>query len=181
LQHFFRTMGWSTKYDLEFKGLKEGLHEFEFEVQDTFFEHFDQELVSAGNIKVKVKLEKRSSFMKLYFKLNGWIVLICDRCLENYRQKVKYKGELFVKFGESDYEDDEIIWILPEEYRINLAQLIYEYIVLSIPLKHVHPEKNGVSGCNREMLNKLEKHKLNEDGEKPADPRWSALKGWNNN
>jgi uncharacterized protein len=175
-------MGWRSKYDVEFKGLKEGLHEFEFEVQDMFFEHFDQELVNAGNVKVKVKLEKRSLFLKLFFKLDGWVVLTCDRCLEDYRQKVKYKTELFVKFGENDYEDDEIIWILPEEYRINLAQLIYEYIVLSLPLKHVHPDtRDGKSGCNSDMLSKLEKHRLSEEGKKPVDPRWSALNDWNNN
>lgn len=181
LQHFFRTMGWRAKYDLEFKGLKEGLHEFEFEVQNTFFEHFEQGLVSVGNIDVKVKLEKRSSFLKLFFKLNGWVELTCDRCLENYRQKVKHKSELFVKFGENDYEDDEIIWVLPEENNLNLAQIIYEYIVLSIPIRHVHPEKKGVIGCNAEMLEALKKYEHKEDTEQITDPRWAALKKWNSN
>jgi uncharacterized protein len=175
-------MGWRAKYDVEFKGLKEGLHEFEFEVRDAFFEHFEQGLVSVGNIKMKVKLEKRSSFLKLFFKLNGWVELTCDRCLENYRQKVKHKSELFVKFGENDYEDDEIIWVLPEEHRINLAQLIYEYIVLSIPIRHVHPKKKGVSECNTEMLEELKKHKQQkEETEEIVDPRWAELKKWNNN
>ncbi len=174
-------MGWRSKYDVEFKGLKEGLHEFEFEVQDTFFEHFEQGLVSVGNIDVKVKLEKRSSFMKLFFKLNGWVELTCDRCLENYRQKVKHKSELFVKFGEDDYEDDEIIWVLPEEHHINLAQLIYEYIVLSIPIRHVHPGKKGANSCNAEMLEALKKYKHKEETEQITDPRWAALKNWNSN
>ena len=175
-------MGWRAKYDMEFKGLKDGLHEFEFEVEDTFFEHFEQGLVKVGSIHVKLKLEKRSSFLKLFFKLNGWVELICDRCLENYRQKLKHKSELFVKFGESDYEDDEIIWVLPEEHRINLAQLIYEYIVLSIPIRHVHPDKKGASGCNIEMLETLKKYEhKKEEKDEITDPRWSALKNWNNN
>ncbi len=182
LQHFFRTMGWSTKYNLEFKGLKEGLHEFEFEVQDAFFEHFEQGLVNKGRVQVKVTLEKRSLFMKLFFDLKGQIELVCDRCLENYQQKLKKSYELFVKFGDNESDDDEIIWILPEEYKINLAQLIYEYIILSIPLKQVHPDnKNGESGCNKEMLEKLEKLKLREEKNETIDPRWSALKNWNNN
>jgi len=175
-------MGWRAKYDVEYKGLKEGLHKFEFEVRDEFFEHFEQGLVSVGNINVKVKLEKRSSFLKLYFKIKGWMELTCDRCLENFRQKIKHKSELLVKFGESSYEDDEIIWVLPEEHRINLAQLIYEYIVLSIPIRHVHPKKNGVRECNLEMLKQLKKHKhKEEEKEENADPRWAALKNWNNN
>ncbi len=182
MQHFFRTMGWSTKYNIEFKGLKEGLHEFEFEVKDAFFEHFEQGLVNKGSVQVTVTLEKRSFFMKLFFDVKGWVELVCDRCLENYQQKLKNSYELFVKFGDKESDDDEIIWILPEEHKINLAQLIYEYIILSIPLKQVHPDnKNGESGCNKEMLDKLEKFKLREEKNKTIDPRWSALKNWNNN
>jgi uncharacterized protein len=182
LQHFFRTMGWRTKYDVEFKGLKEGLHKFEFEVRDEFFEHFDQGLVQVGHVNIEVGLEKRSSFLKLFFSLDGWIELTCDRCLEKYRQKIRHQSELFVKFGENDYEDDKIIWILPEEHQINLAQLIYEYIVLSIPIRHVHPDRNGVTGCNMEMLEALKKYEYNEGvKEQNSDPRWEALKNWNRN
>ncbi len=170
------------KYDVEFKGLNEGLHEFEFEVQDSFFEHFEHGLVDKGDVKVAVRLEKRSSFMKLFFDLKGHVQLVCDRCLENYLQKVKSSYELFVKFGESEYEDDEIIWVLPEEHKINLAQLIYEYTILSLPMKQVHPDnKKGENGCNKEMLKKIEEHKQREEKEQEVDPRWAALKKWNNN
>lgn len=182
MQHFFRTMGWRLKYDVEFKGLKEGLHEFEFEVQDTFFEHYEQGLVTKGDIRVNVTLEKRSLFMKLFFDVDGYAELVCDRCLEYYPQKVKSRYELFVKFGYNESDDDKIIWVLPEEHKINLAQLIYEYIVLSLPLKQVHPDiGDGVSGCNPEMLKKLELHRLREEEKDTTDPRWSALKKWNNN
>lgn len=178
-------MGWRAKYDVEFKGLKEGLHEFEFEIQNKFFAHFEQELVSVGDVKVKVTLEKRSLFMKLHLALKGWVELTCDRCLENYHQGIKLKTELFVKFGENELEDNEIIWVSPEEHRINLAQLIYEYIVLSIPIRHVHQDKNGVSGCSPEMLKMLKElettKEKEEEKEQQTDPRWAALKDWNNN
>ncbi len=175
-------MGWRAKYDVEFKGLKEGLHEFEFEIQDKFFGHFEQELVDVGNVRVKVTLEKRNLFMKLHLSLKGWVELTCDRCLENYPQEIKLKTELFVKFGENDFEDNEIIWISPEEYRINLAQLIYEYIILSIPIRHVHPDKNGISGCTPEMLEKLKNLEFTKEEKKEiTDPRWAALKNWNSN
>ncbi len=45
LQLFFGIVSWKNKYDIEFKGLKEGLHEFEFEVDYKFFEHFEESLV----------------------------------------------------------------------------------------------------------------------------------------
>lgn len=177
-------MSWKSKYNIEFKGLKEGFHNYEFEIDNKFFEHFENSLVENGLAKVQVILEKRSSFLKLHLKIGGWLELTCDRCLELYQQKVKNKAEIFIKFGEQDYiEEDNVLWLLPEEHSINLAQLIYEYVSLSIPLRHVHPKnKNGKRSCNREMLKKLKNytHSKKEETEK-IDPRWAALKNLKNN
>jgi uncharacterized protein len=184
LQHFFGTVGWKSKYDIAFKGLVEGLHDFEFQIDDSFFEHFEESLVDSGEAKINVVLEKRSAFLKLHFNIKGWVELVCDRCLENYRQKIKLKTEMFVKFGETEFEEGEnVIWILPEEHYLNLAQLIYEYTMLSIPLRHIHPKnKNGERGCNKEMLKKLKNYMHSEsEDETPVDPRWDALKELGNN
>ena len=184
MQHFFGTVGWKSKYDIAFKGLAEGLHDFEFQIDDSFFEHFEESLIDRGEVKIEVTFEKRSSFLKLHFKIKGWVELVCDRCLDNYRQKVKHKTEMFVKFGETDFEEGEnVIWVLPEEHHINLAQLIYEFTMLSIPLRHIHPKnKNGERDCNKEMLKKL-KNYMNAESkdETQVDPRWEALKNLGNN
>lgn len=185
--HFFGIVSWKSKYDIEFKGLKEGLHDYEFEIDNKFFEHFDESLVDVGEVQIKVQLEKRSAFLKLKFKFKGWVELICDRCLEPYKQDIKLETDLFVKFGEENEfdEGDNVIWVLPEEHVLSLAQVIYEYAVLSIPLKHVHPNKAGDNSCNPEMTAKLnsymhtEKEVKNEDEE--IDPRWAALKKLKNN
>lgn len=183
MQHFFRTVSWKSKYDIEFKGLAEGLHKFEFFTDEKFFEHIEEGLVEKGDVKVAVILEKRSAFLKLRFKIKGWVELMCDRCLENYQQKVKHQTEIFVKFGEKDFEEGEnVVWISSEEHHINLAQFIYEFVVLSIPLKHIHPKnKNGERGCNKEMLNKLKKYSRSENVGEDIDPRWDALKNLGNN
>ena len=154
MHHFFRIVSWKSKYNIEFKGLKEGLHDFEYKVDNTFFEHFEESLVDNGEVKINVTLEKRSAFLKIHLKIRGWLDLTCDRCLDVYQQNVKQKTELYVKFGEKDFEEGEnVIWILPEEHHINLAQIIYEYVSLSIPLRHVHPKnKDGKRKCNKEML-----------------------------
>ena len=183
LQHFFRIVNWKSKYNIEFKGLKEGIHEFEFEADKSFFAHFEERLVDNGEVKALVALEKRSAFLKLRIKLKGWVELMCDRCLDNYKQKIKNKTEIFVKFGEQEFEDGEnVIWILPEEHNINLAQIIYEYTMLSIPLKHVHPKKDGKRDCNKEMLKKLKNYMhTEEEDEEQIDPRWEALRKLGNN
>ncbi|MDD4107767.1 MAG: DUF177 domain-containing protein [Prolixibacteraceae bacterium] len=172
-----------TKYNLEFKGLKEGLHEFEYEIDNEFFEHFDQEFVSVGTLLVKVKLEKRSTFLKLSFSIKGWVELTCDRCLEQYRQAIIHKDEIFVKFSDNvDQSDDKIIWVLTGEHSVNIARLIYEYIVISIPLKRVHPDnKKGESGCNREMIRKLEEYSWQVQEKVETDQRWDVLKSIRSN
>ncbi|MFV0590102.1 MAG: YceD family protein [Draconibacterium sp.] len=180
-------MGWKTKYSIEFKGLKEGLHDYEFEADNKFFEHFDEGLVEDGEVQIRVRLEKRSSFLKLNFEFSGWVELTCDRCLEPYRQDIELDTDIFVKFGEETEfdEGDNVIWVLPEEHVINLSQVIYEYTVLSIPLKHVHPNKTGDNSCNPEMLKKLKTYLLEEteeaQEEKEIDPRWAALRDLKNN
>lgn len=179
LQLFFGNVSWKNKYDIEFKGLKEGLHEFEFEADNKFFEHFEESLVDNGEVLIKVVLEKRSSFIKIQINIAGWLELNCDRCLENYQQEISNETEMFVKFSENEFDDGEnIIWVNPEEHHVNLAQIIYEYITLSIPLRHVHPKnKNGKRDCNKEMLTKLKNYMHPENEDKiSTDPRWDALR-----
>jgi uncharacterized protein len=180
LHHFFGIVSWDTKYNIEFKGLNDGLHDFKFEVDNTFFEHFKESPLENGDVVIKVVLEKRSAFIKIHLKIKGWLELTCDRCLDNFRQKIKGETELFVKFGEKEFEEGEnLIWVLPDEHFISLAQPIYEYVSLSIPLRHVHPKnKDGKRECNKEMLKKLKDymHTENEEEEITTDPRWDALK-----
>ena len=172
------------KYNIEFKGLNEGLHDFEFEVNDKFFEHFEESLVDKGEVTVNVKVEKRSTFIKLHFDIGGWLELTCDRCLEEYKQPIQHQTEMFVKYGEKAYDDGEnVIWVNPDEHQINLAQIIYEFIALSIPLRHVHPKNSeGKRACNKEMLEKLKNYMHAAKEEEPStDPRWDALRKLRNN
>ncbi len=184
MQHFFRNVSWRSKYNIEFKGLKEGVHDFEFDIDNKFFVHFDERLVDNGKVSIRVILEKRNTFLKLNLLINGWLELTCDRCLDNYRQTITNEFGLFVKFGENQFEENEnVIWILPEEHAINLAQTFYEYVSLSIPLRHVHPKNSkGKRECNREMIVKLKQLKHpDRENEPNIDPRWDALKGIVNN
>lgn len=180
-------MGWKTKYNIEFKGLKEGLHDYEFVIDNKFFEHFEESLVENGAVQAEVQLEKRSSFLKLNLQLKGWVEITCDNCLEDYHQSIEIETEQFIKFGEeTEFDDgDNVIWVLPEEHAINLTQTIYEYIVLSIPLKHVHPNDTKENSCNPEMLEKLSEYmpgdEKEDDNEDDIDPRWAALKNLKNN
>ncbi|MBN1822484.1 MAG: DUF177 domain-containing protein [Prolixibacteraceae bacterium] len=175
-------MGKTSQYSIAFKGLKEGIHEFEYKIGNKFFELFDKSLVEKANILAKVKFEKRSNLLTLFFHLKGTVELICDRCLDKYNQPVEIKTSLFVKFGENRFDDiEDVLWISPDEDFIDVAQLFYEYAVLSIPARHVHPKnKDGKRMCDPEMLDQIKKYKLKEKEQEP-DHRWDALKKLRNN
>jgi len=170
-----------SQYNIAFKGLKEGNHIFDYQIGASFFEHIENSLVDTADVHVRITLEKRSSFMSLDIQLKGTVRLTCDRCLELYDQPVHHKAGLFIKFGETESEEgDDVIWLHPDDYQINVAQIIYEYISLSVPLKHVHPaDKEGKSSCNPEMLKKIEEYSRPQ--EVKTDERWDQLKNLLNN
>jgi uncharacterized protein len=177
-------MDFLSRYEIPFKGLKEGGHQFDYEIDDMFFEAFDSTLVNKGQIKAKVTLTKQSTLLILDMAIKGSVELMCDRCLDFYDQKVKNKTRLVVKFGsENDELSDELIVIPFEDHMINVAQYLFEQIALSLPIKHVHPDiSKGTSGCDPEMLKKLKEYIVEEipegnDSEIPViDERWSELK-----
>ena len=168
-------------YSIAFKGLGEGKHDFEYQVGRKFFEYFDGGIVEDGDVNVVVTLEKRSALMTLEFQVKGSVKIQCDRCLELYDQRVESLTKVFIKYGEENFEEgDDVIWLKPDETHINVLNLIYDFIALSIPIKQVHPDdEEGNSGCNPEMIRKLNTMSggdVNDEEEQTTDPRWNDLK-----
>ena len=163
-------------YSIAFKGLSQGKHIFEYEIDDKFFAEFGGGVVEEGKVKVRITLEKQSSLMILWFDVEGTVHVQCDRCLEMYDQPIKGLERIFVKFGEKDYiEGDEVIWVSTNDYQLNVAQLIYEFIGLAIPIKRVHPDdKDGNSTCDPDMIEKLGKYIVREGEENSSV--WNDLK-----
>lgn len=162
-------------YDLIFSGLKEGVHEFQFEIKEAFFSLFDTEQEFENpDIKVNARLEKHSTFLELWLNITGKVQLACDISNENFDHDIKSESKYLIKFGE-EYDDshEEIIVIPKESYFFNPAQLMYENITLAIPMKKISPN------ISDEDLSVLEKYSPQEEAsekEKTSDPRWDALK-----
>lgn len=174
-----------SKYRIVYQGLAEGKHEFDFQVDNMFFENLEYSDIKSGDLKVNVLLNKKSTFLELDFQLNGSVDLTCDRCLEHYKQPIEFESRLFVKFSEESGSAEDVIYLSPADHEIDIAHYIYESIKLSIPLKRVHPEdKNGDVTCNTEMLEKLNYYKTEQPADEEIDPRWDdlrKLKANNNN
>lgn len=123
-------------------------------MNDDFFAAFEGAEISRGDVNVELDLLKQASMLTLDFQMNGEVEVVCDRCLGEFRMPVEYEGTLQVKFTEDPPESDgDIVWLHPVESEINLAQYIYESIVLSLPYQRIHPvDENGNPTCDPEML-----------------------------
>lgn len=171
----------TNEFLIPFIGLKLGKHQFEFQIRKAFFDSFDYHEYEDCDIKVNIVLDKKSTMLELSFKHNGTIHVPCDLTNEMFDLPIKGKIKLVVNFGEEFNNDNEELLILPHgEHQIDVSQYIYEMIVLSVPLKRVHPGiKDGT--LKTEALDKLSKLSIKEQKkeskkEEDIDPRWDKLK-----
>lgn len=169
-------MSGQSFYKIAFKGLSQGKHIFEYEIDDKFFSEFGGGVVDKGKVSVRITLEKQSSLMILLFDVDGTVNVQCDRCLEMYDQPIKGSERIFVKFGEKEYvEGDDVIWVSTNDYQLDVTQLIYEFICLAIPIKRVHPDdENQNTTCDPAMIEKLGKYIVREGEENKSI--WNDLK-----
>ncbi|WP_396636325.1 YceD family protein [Maribacter sp. R77961] len=166
------------EFNIPFSGLKQGKHNFNFEIDNTFFDSFGYDDFNSANIQLNVVLNKMTTIMELDFEASGAVNVNCDITSEPYDQEITSTLQLVVKFGEEYNDEDDEILILPHgEHQVNISQYVYEMLVLSVPQKRVHP---GIADgtLKSEALDKLQelqpKEKRNDKEEN--DPRWDELK-----
>lgn len=166
------------EFNIPFIGLKLGKHKFEYQIDDSFFEAFDYHEFNETSVKVSIELDKKSNLLELIFHAEGSINVLCDLSNEPYEQDLSGGLDLIVKFGEVFNDENEEILIIPHgDYEINVAQYIYEMIILSVPVKRIHPGiKDG--SLNSDIVKKLEELQPKEakNNKEETDPRWDTLK-----
>ena len=170
-----------NEYLIPFVGLKLGKHQFEYQINKTFFDHFEYDEFESADVKVELVLEKKSLMLELHFKHKGTVNVPCDLTGEMFDLPIKGNLKVVVQFGDEFNNENEELLILPHgEHQIDASQYIYEMIVLSVPLRRVHPGvKDGT--LKSDALDKLNELKVSEvkeevEEENEIDPRWDKLK-----
>lgn len=173
-------MKFLQQYSIPYTGLKLGVHNFQFEVDDAFFNEFEYSLVKSGQLKVLLELEKHETMLILQFHISGEIKLSCDVCLANYPLEIDFEERQIAKFtNDENLEDntEEIIVLTKNEHEIDVSALIYEYVNLAVPYISRCEDERNTEWCDKEMIQKLEQLSGNNTQETDtADPRWEALK-----
>jgi uncharacterized protein len=165
------------QFILEFNDLPIGITNYEFIVEDWFFENYEYWEIKKGKLKVELSLNKEERMYILHFIFDGYVTLICDRCADPYDQEIKGEDELIIKVGNNDFGDESNIVSLPEHnLNYDISQNIYENVSLLLPMKRIHPtDKKGNSKCDPEVLRLLDKLSNKENNPKINDPRWEGL------
>lgn len=165
------------EFNIQFVGLKEGNHTFNYSIDNTFFTSFNYDEFESSDVTIDLDFTKKSTLLELHFKASGTVEIPCDITNELYHQSINGDLSLVVKFGPEYNDDNEEILILPHEaYQLNIAQFIYEMIVLFLPKKRIHPQVADGT-MKSEVLEKLKELEVKEEKkEENIDPRWDKLK-----
>ena len=163
------------QFKINLKGLTDEVTALDYDLDDQFFEALDGSEVKQGTLHVSVSIRKTSGFFEFQFHTEGTVTVTCDRCLDDMEQPIEANNRLVVKLGAAYSEEDDVITVLEDEGILDTSWLIYEFVVLAIPIKHVHaPGK-----CNPAMSQVLEElsadRSSDEASDQPIDPRWSKL------
>jgi len=171
----------SGLFTIPISGLKEGQHYFEYRIDKAFFEQFEESEVGEGDLTAAAEAEKRASHIDITIKISGTVRISCDRCLGIFSQPVDCTSRLLVKFGRThDGDDPDMVVVPADEPELDLKQYFYEYIMLALPIKRMHPDDvSGNSTCDPEMLKRLKDHAVGDDNK--SDPHWAELKKLMNN
>lgn len=173
------------KADRNFKidifGLKIGTHDFDFDFDQKLFDNIEDRLIDSGHGTCKVTLIKKETMIELLFQISGSLDLICDRSMENFDYPVALSEKLILKYGDEFDDSRDDFWVIPStQQRINVEQILYEFLSLAVPMKKLHPKFQDEDEEGLEFVYSSEDEIVEEEEEKKTDPRWDALKNIKN-
>lgn len=181
-------------YEIDVIRLKDGRHVFKFEVGDLFFEYYQAEdWLNGAKVEIDINLTKTVSVMEVDFHIHGTVNLTCDRSLEQFDEPLDLHEKVVYKYGPMEQEISEDVFMITKDTpSVNVAQLIYEFILLALPAKKIHPdyrtgedediEDDGdVESEMDSYLDEVDDEEEisledEESTEQRVDPRWDILK-----
>jgi len=161
------------EYIIPFVGLKLGKHSFVYHIENKFFDVFQYDDFNSIDCEVNLSFDKKPRLFELKFDIKGHVILNCDLSNEAYKEEIDTSLDLIVNFGDAYNDENEDVLVLPYgEFQLNIAQYIYEAIVLALPIKRIHPGiEDGT--LQSDVLDKLKDFGVRET--KTTDPRWDKL------
>jgi uncharacterized metal-binding protein YceD (DUF177 family) len=164
-------------YRIAFKGLRNGLTSLSFEIDESFFLHFEMSKIQEGKFTVEVQVEKQVNMIVLEFDISGYYRAACDRCTAPINVDMSGSERIVVKYSEEDQADtDEVMYIDPNSTHIELGDILYELIHVNMPILASRDcEADDYKYCDQAVLDVLEGTD-DEDDDEDSNPLWEDLK-----
>ena len=160
-------MGKRKPFEIAFVGLKPGIHDFIYEIEDSFFDENIPREFEHCIAKVKLQLGKAD--------------VVCDRCSNVLTKDLWDEFNMVVKMVDSPdemnekEEDPDIHYISKTESHLYLNDWIYEFVSLSVPMQKMCSEQEfGGEKCNLAALEKLRTMEVKDNGQN-ANSIWKGL------
>lgn len=174
-------MGKRRDFEIAFVGLKPGIHEFVYEVDDKFFAEVETRDFTNCTAVIKLQLDKKVGFLLLKFEIGGKSDVMCDRCGNTITMDLWDEFNMLVKMVDSPQEmnereeDPDTFYIAKTESHLHLNNWIYEFVSLSVPMQKTCKEEDlGGPQCNNDVLEKLKEMEAN-DAANNAKAIWKDL------
>jgi uncharacterized metal-binding protein YceD (DUF177 family) len=169
------------EFVIPLKGMKSGLHHHEFDIDGTFFAHYADSELRKCDVKIDIEMDRRPNMVLMQFTISGTIDTQCDRCQADIKLPISGEFPLIEKFGESEQdfaEEADVVVIHPDASVLNVAEHIYDFINLSIPISKVYDCENEEELPCDQVAKDILSGELNseDDTDDPEDPFWEELK-----
>jgi uncharacterized protein len=165
-------------FDISIHGLEEKTYDYKFEGFDSFFKAFEQDTIEKGNFVTNIKLEKTSTLIRINLNIKANIELQCDRTLEYFTEVFDIEEKYIYKFGEKAEIVSEEMEVIPFGTTvINVSELLFEFIMLKIPMKKLLPKFRN-EAYDEELdgvMVYVDKNIAKDTETTEVDPRWAAL------
>jgi len=167
------------EFTVPYLGLANGSHNYQFELGDSFFQHFEKSKVEKGHFTVDILFEKQDRTVTITIDATGHIHKECDRCLVMIDVPVLFEDRVIIKIQDKpEVQQDEVYYLDPTTSHIDLSPIMHESILLHLPIKNVRDcDTEDYLHCDQEVLNSLDRSVDSDPGDKKSP--WRALKKLN--
>lgn len=140
------------RYVIDAQTVQQSDFEFDLQVGMELFEAMEMTEISAVDFKLSVSGHKEASNRSVIeLTGTGTVVTPCDRCLDDVTLEIEVEAEMTVLFGDEAKEFDGEQVTLQRGDELNIAQFVYDSIMLALPMIRAHKEGE----CNPDMIARI--------------------------
>ena len=141
-------MSEQNHYIIDLRRLPIGMHEFDIQLDDAFFEGMEKSEILRGRIGCKATLNLREEDYQLTIAVHGTVFVVCDRCLDPMPLEINDEQEIWSNDEEENHQSPMT------NHQLDLSWLAYEIVSINIPIVHCHQ----AGECNKQMELLLHDH-----------------------